>query len=279
MTLRIIPVNFFDQVAEADLTFTSEVAGLPAANLQSNVRDRVWRSTSDAVQVIAGNWDGEERPINAWGIWPGKLAGSTTKLILYSDVASTVPIFDSTDLPFPALSTSGWGDYGFGGEPWSAGAQTLAPRLDYLSQTYNAKSFTLGLGDVSLPQAYFEASRIWLGQYVDAPHAPRYGLSLGWKSESELRRSIGGTLRRLARPRFRVMNLDVEINTEADRYAWMDLLAASDPGNEIIVSAFPGDGTTRQERDHTIMGSLEVLNPIVFEKYNLHTLRLQVQES
>ena len=45
MALRICPVNFFDEATS--LVATSEAsASLVAANMQSNVRSDVWRSTN-----------------------------------------------------------------------------------------------------------------------------------------------------------------------------------------------------------------------------------------
>jgi hypothetical protein len=280
--MRIIPVNFVDQVLTAALTVTSAVSTMPITNLQSNVRDRVWRSTSAASQVISLNWGGAARDINAWGIWPGALVGCTTQLVLYSDVAYATPIYDSGAVAIPALAASYWGDYAFGDTPWAfGGRESQEPRIGYLSAVYAAKSARVTLVDVSLDQAYFEASRLWLGKYIDAPLgtiAP--GMSIGWNSNSKHRRSRGGILRRnAATGRWRELRVEAYLNSEEDRYAWMDLLAACDPGNEIVVSVFPGDQTTRQERDHTIMGSLEALNPIALEDYNIHKLRLAVVES
>jgi hypothetical protein len=283
--MRIIPVNFFDQIESADLSVTTAVATMPVTNMQSNVRDRVWRSSSAAAHGILGHWGGESRDLNAWGIWPGELYGSTVQLRLYSDQAGTVQIYDSTALTFNQFTGTDFGDYAFGGRPWGNTAAErsarLTPFVRYLSATYTAKCFLVSLVDAGLDHGYFEASRLWLGKYIDSPYAAvAPGFANGWNSNSKHRRSRGGTLRRqVATGRWREMRLEAYLNSEADRYKWMDILAACDPGNEIVVSAHPGDGTTRQERDHTIMGSLEVLNPIALEDHNIHKLRLAVVES
>lgn len=280
MALRILPVNFFDRVAGGDLTVTTELATMPVTNLQSNVRDRVWRSSSDALHTIQGDWGGATYPINCWGLFgPAAMAGAVVGVHLFDDVGATSLIYDSGSVAWPALSASGWGDYAFGGEPWTGAAENQAPLVQYLDATYQAKSFKIFLLDVTLATSYFQLSRVWLAQFVDAPRAPAANsLSLGWTSKSELRRSVGGTLRRLARSPRRELRCDLALTSEADRAAWMDLLYACDPGNEIVVSVYPGEGT-RRERDHTIMGSLEVLNPIALENHNLHKVRLAVVES
>lgn len=280
--MRIVPVNFFDRVADGDLTVTSAETTMPLSNLQSNVRDRVWRSTSDATQTIVGDWDGDTYPVNFFGLFgPASMAGVAVGLQLFDDVGATSLIYDSGAVAWPSFAASGWGDSAFGGTPWTGAAADQSPLVMYLAATYNAKSFKIFLVDVALPTAYFQLSRAWLGQYVDAPYkASAHGMTLGWVSNAEHRRTRGGTLRRLAAGgRWRELRFETVLHDEADRYKWMDLLAACDPGNEIVVSIFPGDGTTRQERDFTILGSLEALNPIAMEDYNIHRLRLAVVES
>jgi hypothetical protein len=277
--MRIVPENFFDRVLAADLTMTSAVAAMPVSNLQSNVRDRVWRSTSNANQVMQFDWDGDEYPVSAWWLYPGELLNANVRLQLYSDAAATVQIYDSTTLAFPSFATSGYADYAFGGDP-DLGLAGQIPLVKWITEIY-PKAGKLTISDGGITLGYFEASRFGVGRYADAPFAAvAPGLSLGWMSNAQHRRSRGGTLRRRSGTgRWREMRFEVFLNSEADRYEWMDLLAACDPGKEILVSLFPGDGSTRQERDHTILGSLEVLNPIALEDYNIHRLRLAVVES
>jgi hypothetical protein len=275
--VRIIPANFFDRVLTADLSISSAVATMPVTNLQSNVRDRVWRSTSNAPHVLQFDWDGDEYPVSAWWLFPGQLLNANVRLQLYDDVGATSQIYDSGTFAFPSFATSGYADYAFGGNP-ELGLPGQFPLVKYITEVY-PKSGKLTISDGGIALSYFEASRFGVGRYVEAPRKPAANsLSVGWVSQSELRRTVGGTLRRLARPRHRELRFDVLLTTEEDRYRWMDMLAACDPGNEIIVSVYPGEGN-RRERDHTVMGSLEALNPLALENFNVHRLRLAVVES
>jgi hypothetical protein len=75
------------------------------------------------------------------------------------------------------------------------------------------------------------------------------------------------------------MRIDTMFVAESDRAKWSDLMYLADPAAEIVLSAFPQDATARRERDYTVMGSLDVLNPFVFENFSFHTLQLAIVES
>jgi hypothetical protein len=72
------------------------------------------------------------------------------------------------------------------------------------------------------------------------------------------------------------MQFEMMFEDEAERAAWNDLCYAADPGNEIIFSLF--QESTQRDRDTTVMGSLEVLNPIVFQDLNFNKLQLAIVE-
>lgn len=284
MPLKILPVNFFD---EATITVTpAAVSTLPVTNLQSNIRDAVWRSPNLDQQVISGTWSGNARPVNAWGLWPGtgtaSLIGAQVRVQLYSDSTYTTQVYDSGTLDFFTFNGSAWGDFDWGSAPWGVAADDrtarLAPLVRYFTQV-TASSFRITItngGAVDTP--YFEARRFWLAQAVTAPFNARPGAAPAWVSGSKHERTIGGVLRRQSRARWRELRIETKVTSEADRAAWSDLSYACDPATEIVLSLFPGDGT-RRERDFTVLGSLEVLNPMVFDGPNEHTLQLAMVES
>lgn len=280
MALRILPVNWADT---ATLSVSpAAVTTLPVTNLQSNVRDRVWRSTSLAQQVITGHWSGGGYPCSAWGMWPGNMAGSTIRVQLYSDTAWSVQVYDSGTLDFFTYTGTVYGTFLWGATPWGVevGDRTakLAPKVVYFTQVV-AASFKITITNgPGVDTSYFEARRFWLADYVDAPYNARYGAQPAWRSSSEHARTIGGSLRRRNGARWKELRFDTMFATEADRTKWSDLMYQLDPATELVLSLFPA-AATRQERDFTVMGSLEVLNPLVFENVNYHTLQLAIVES
>ena len=88
--IRIVPVNYADT---ATLTATSSATRFPITNLQSNIRDRVWRSTDQATQTLDGNLPViAPLTVSAWGLWPGSLGMRLSYL--------RMNIFEGTDLTY-----------------------------------------------------------------------------------------------------------------------------------------------------------------------------------
>jgi hypothetical protein len=70
------------------------------------------------------------------------------------------------------------------------------------------------------------------------------------------------------------MKFEMMFEDEAERAAWSDLNYVADPGNEIIFSLF--QESTQRDRDTTIMGSLEALNPLTFQALNFNKLQFSI---
>lgn len=289
MALRILPLNYFDDVTDLAVT-PSAVSTLPITNLQTTDRADVWRSPNREPQVITGSWGGNVRQLSAWGIWPGlgaaSLIGARIRLELFStptDMASGVAaVYDSGTLDFFAWSGTGWGDFAWGATPWgceeSDRTARIVPFVAYFAAT-PASSFRITISDSgALDSAYLEARRIWLADYVEAPLGPGTGAAPQWKSNSQQTRTTGGSLKRIKRARWRELRFETVFENESDRAAWSDLTYLADQATEIVLSPFAGDGT-RLERDYTAMGSLDVMNPIVFQNPNFNQLQLSIVES
>lgn len=284
MTFRLVPVNAADT---ATLSVTpAAVSTLPITNLQSSIRDRLWRSTSLASQVIEGNWAGDVRRISHFSLWPSaqasSLVGSTVRLQVFSDLAMASSVYDQT-WDFFTPTGPGWGDDPWGAFQWGAAYDDRTSRLAPLSKWFsvvNASAFRVTISNAgAVDTDYFEARRMVLGEYQEAPYNGLVGMAPQWRSNSEHQRTIGGSLRRLARAKWRELRFETIFSTDEDRAKWSDILQACDPGREVVVSIFPANSSERLERDFTVLGSLEALNPIVFENYQFHRLQLAFTES
>lgn len=290
MALRLVPTNFLDTDHCTDLAATSEASAtlLAATNLQSNVRDKVWRSTSLASQSITGSWGGNVRQISMWGIWPAgdgtsSLIGATERVRLWRDVAKTDLVYDSGTIDHFTFTGENYNTFLWGVQQWGVDnadkTARLAPRVKWFTAV-PASAFQIDIANAgAVDTNYFESRRICLGDYVEAPYNALFGASPQWKSASELQRTVGGSLRRLTRARWRELRFETVFGTEADRARWSDLQYLCDPSREIVISIFPGDSSEKKERDFTVLGSLEVLNPMVFENPDFHRLQLAILES
>ena len=284
MPIRLIPVNHFDGAAIA--VSPAAVATLPVTALQTYDREQLWRSPNLEPQVITGHWNGNVRVVDHVSVWPSaqasSLIGSRWRFEFFRDADWIAGIYDTGTLDYFAFSGSAFGSAGYGVEPYGVDptdrTARIAPLLRYFTAV-NAGSFRITVtngGAVDTP--YFEARRIWMGQSVVAPRNANFGAAPQWLTNSELRRTIGGSAQRLARARWRGLRVDTRVFNEADRATWSDLLAVCTPEKEIILTCFPGEGA-RRERDFTVMGSFETLNPMPFMNRNYHTLQLAIVES
>lgn len=282
--LRILPVNFFDEAV--NLTATSSAgASLAITNLQSDVRGDLWRSTSLAPQTITGDFGGNVKQVSAWGLWPGdssSLIGAQIRVRLWSDVAKTTLVYDSGTLDFFTFTGAVYGTFLWGIQSWGADnadrTARLAPKVKFFTAVA-ASAFEITITNAgAVDTNHLEARRFGLWDYVEAPYNALLGLAPQWVSMSSSERTPGGSVRRNHRQSHRAMRFETVFASEADRSVWSDLQYVCDL-SEIVISLFPGNASEKLERDHTVLGSLEVLNPFIWENVDFHRLQLAIKES
>lgn len=278
MTMRIIPVNFFDECADLAVS-PAAVSSMPATNLQNSNRDEVWRSTSLDAQVFTFSWGGNVRSIDSWGIWPGNIIGAKARLELLIG-GSTV--YDSGTIECFTPTGEAWGTFLWGVHPWgveeSDRTARSAPLLKFFTETAADNGRITITNGGGVDTAYHEAARFWLGQSVLAPYTANHGLALQPVDLSQHDRSPGAVLRVQANAKHRRMQFDTVFETEADRFAWSQIITECGISREVVISLLPSDATTLG-RELALRGYLEALNPIVFANPNFHTLQLAFTES
>lgn len=236
--LRIGYMNY----ADAATITASPVATStgPVTYLTSDARGDIFQATSTASQDIKGTWGGTAYTISQFSLWRLNLAYSdTVRLQLYSDTAWTTGVYDSTA---PAAYASGlfdnWG--------WS-----FINR--YFTPVSGVKSFKI---TVAASAAALQASRLYLGPYIEAAINPSYGFALTPETNSIQKRGESGSLRSIRKANWRTATFDMMLRTEADRAAWYEIGRYCDVTTSLVASFFPGDGGT-SERDHTIFGKFD----------------------
>jgi hypothetical protein len=288
MGARLVAVNFIDEEHVADLAVSpSAASGFPITNLQNDVSSDTWRSPSLASQEITGSFGGSARRISMWGIWPSlgtsSLLGAQVRVQLYSDAARATQVYDSGTLDVFTWTGEVWGTFPWGAHPWGCEHGDHAVRRTPLLRWFSAVSvgsfkITITNGG-AVDTSYFEARRFVLGDYVEAPYNALLGASPQWMTNSEMRRTVGGTARRNRRATWRALNCEIVLDSDAERAAWFSLCYAANPGVEIVFSLFQSGDGARLDHDFTALGSLTVLNPVVWENINFHKLRIAIEES
>lgn len=287
MGAKIVVDNFFDSASDLSVS-PSAHANFPITNLQSDVRGDTWRSTALDQQVIQGTFGGDCREVSFWGIWPAtsgsSLIGSTVRVQLYSDAAMLTEVYDSGTLDFFTATGTGWGSFLWGTHPWGVqeGDRTcrLAPKVRFFAGVA-VSAFKITLTNAGgIDTSYFEARRIVLGDYVEAPYNPLLGAEPCWDGNSEARRSLGASLRRTRRKRWRALNCEIVIDSEAARAIWSDILHSCDAAKEIVFAIFEETDGERLFRDFIVLGSLEgSLARMPWENVDFHKLPLSIVES
>jgi hypothetical protein len=279
--VRIVPINYVDTATS--VAATSEATRFPVTNLQSNIRDRSWRSSNQSAQTITGTFPFiTARTFSAWGLWPGAfLYGNFVQMKIWD---GTDPIFDSGLDAF--TRPSGIGDWlasnAFGTANYTnAGLASLAAHVEYFTPVASSQAgptFELTVQHGGSPNgAYFEARRLWVGEYVDAPFpADASSFTWRWITTSRASRAFGGSLRRLVGSKVRAFRFDTLLDSEADRQTWANLLYFCEPGKEVVISLF--QTVAKQHEDFTILGSV-VSAQIAAVSYGVWKVSLEVEES
>lgn len=278
--LRVVPVNAADTATLA--ASPAAAATAPVTDLQLIARDRSFRSTSLASQVISGHWGGDLKAVNAWALLRHNLLGAQVTLQLFSDAALTVEIYNSGVIDVYADSPL-WGSFNWGEVPWGTPANDPlaieAPFIRFLSPTIYAAGFKLTIANLgAMSVAYFDLGRLWLGEYLEAPYQARFGKQLGWESSTQSQKTRGGSSRPNAGARWRALRLDLFQLNDADRAVWMDLTARLDMNLSALWCLHPG-AAGRKERDHTLEGLLEGLGASTHADLNFYQQPFVIKET
>jgi hypothetical protein len=248
--LRACPRNEFD---DAVLSVSPAMeATMPVTNAQLVARDRVARwpaGDSSSLYTVTGHWNGSGRRLSAFFIFAHQLRGSVVRLKLKRNGAT---VFDTSDeyvvgelVQFGSLE---WGIAPFGLES-SEPLGGESPHSRFFSEV-DCDAFEIIFASV---QGYYpQFGRIYLGRYREMP--VNKDLQVGWQTNTEHQRRLGGTLATRAGERWREISVEMLLLSEAERAEWRDFLALCSE-KDLAVSVFPGAGG-RKERDHVINAKL-----------------------
>jgi hypothetical protein len=257
--LRVISTNDVDA---ATLTSGDFTASLPVGNLQLEGRARVARTTNaTGTKTINGNFAGSTL-CSALVLYGHNLPGAATwRLRLYAGANQTgTVVYDSTTLT--PLTSIGWGSFAWGVAPWGNGVfnNWQQPFYTLWFTGVFALSFRLELADPLNPAGYLQASRLIIGRYLTPAFNAEYGLSLAWDTNSEQRRTLGGSVRTDRRASFRRLSFDLGLLDISERALWLDLARVNGLHREIFVSVYPEAGADL-ERDHSMLGKFAQAAP------------------
>jgi hypothetical protein len=276
MSARLSVINFVD---DATLSASpAAVSTLPVDNLTSPMRDRLWRASSLATQVISGHWSGAGRKPNCLGLFRHNGHGGQVRLQLYQDKDLTTQVYDSGVLDLfdvVALGSFDWGVDPLGLGPTDPYGGEAPYTLFFTATACAGFKVTLsGFGGSGSP--YWQAGRLWLGKYFEFAYNAAQ-VSLRPVEASEQVRTRGASLRANRGGRWHEMDMDFAFITEDDRPVVLDSMKQAGLAQDVLFSVFP-TGTGRNKRDYTINGHLASLEPITWIETR-RTGRLTITEN
>lgn len=230
-------------------------ATLPVTHLQDPSRARVAQTTGLATQEIKGAWSAPKGVSGCVLARHNLTSSGTWRLQVYSDAAWTTQVYDSgavVSWPAKSLGDIEWGIDPLGATVFTGWGQAFS---SLWFPPVTGQSFKITLADPTNPDGYLRAARLFMGSYTQPLFNFSYGVSLGWKEDTQQTRTDGGTLRSDAREPYRILRFSCKWLSETDRPKFLDIGRTVGMRKDIFVSCFPG-AAGMKERDYAMPAKL-----------------------
>lgn len=259
------PSRFFfcgaNVIDQGIVSASSEIASLPASNLQIPSRARVWRCPSTGAVNIDVHWNGAAPEINFLTLWRHNLEPAATwRPIGYPNMDWTgTPLFDPGAAPAYDAPTLGELELDFGPLGNNGAIYLPQPRFStyFTDQTYQPLSMRITLEDIGNSSGWLEASRWFAGNGIEFEYDPAE-LSLGWDDQASLTRMAGGGSSADAISPARIMRASKTWISEEIRARLFEAYRYAGGSREVFVAAFPA-ATAEAARDFMFPG--RILSP------------------
>ncbi len=273
--LRIIPDN---AIARASALVASTTAGsLVAANMLTDIKGDVWRSTGTTATLTA-SWAAGE--VIACVALPhtNLTQAATIRVRAYSDAGVTL-LYDTGAVPAcPAapIQLQGWAASASGVNAYAFGGGAAA-RV-WFTPVAGVKQLTIDLVDTGNASGYVEASRLVVGRYWSPTYNGDYGATMTHKDASEHVRNDASDLMTTIGTRSREMSLTLSTMRAADRTALVSILRGNGKGNPLFFSLFPESADAEQERDYEMYCKLSDISAMAIQYYDAYSAPLALDE-
>jgi hypothetical protein len=270
--LRIIAENVLNR---AVLTASTTAGLLVVANLLTDVKSDVWRSTGTSATLTA-TWAAPEA-VSGW-VHPICNFSPTTTIRVrgYSDAAGTAQLFDTGAMlacPAPAIKLRGWSAaqaasaYAYGG-----GACARV----WFGSSWTVQRLVVDIVDTANLQGYLEAARAVTG-LVWSPSRTISDAPWTMADMSTHYRTDAGDLLTDAGTMHKKLPINFGRLLPVDRAALANILRSS-RAHPIFVSVFPGIADLELERDYTIYGKRSQDSEIAIQYAIAYSTTVELEE-
>lgn len=272
--LRILSDNAADR---ATLTASSTAGTLVAANLLTDVKSDVSRSTSTS-QTITANWAAPE--IVAVVAFPfcNFTSAATIRVRGYSDAGSTL-LFDTglvMACGYASLGMWNWGMAPLGVNAFSYGGGTYG-RVWFAAAA--VRQLTIDIADPSNPAGYVEMSRLVTGAYFSPVIGADWGASVTAEDASKQYRTDAGDLGVDIGPRFRKLSMSLTKLSPTERAAFWHVVRGSGLSRPMFISLYPESADAELEQTHQIYGRLSTISPMSAPVFGSYATTCEIGEN
>lgn len=243
----------FDNSADAaTITASSTSASLVAANMQSDIKSRVHRSTGLSVSYTL-TWAGDVS-IGGVALPATNLSGASTIRIRLYNAANALLADSGVNPAAPGLNLGLWNwsqpinanTFAYGG---------VAKVCHFFDSHYATRKCVIDLVDTSANLAgYIDCSRIVAGAYWSPTINAGWGAAVNIVDTSKSERSEAGDLISDRGTLHDSLTFDLSALNEADRAQMMLLMRKSGTARNIFINLLPGDASSVAEQDFMIYG-------------------------
>ncbi|OUR62063.1 hypothetical protein A9Q74_06335 [Colwellia sp. 39_35_sub15_T18] len=274
--VRMLMVNDADTAA-LSLATGSEVATLPLTNVQLPSNSRTFRSLDIAQVQIVMTW---QNPVLLSGVALNRINvsdGATWRVEVFSDVAMTTLIHDS--LVLQAVQQKNLGELEFLIDPLvSAVVSMKITACDYWFESGIAQAVRITIIDVNNANGFIDIGRIFAGRALQPKINFSYGHKSGWISQTEKRRTAGGSVHAKKKARPRKLSFSLKYLDELDRPHFYNAIQRVGDDTTWYISMFPGVGG-QKERQYAMSCMFEILPEIDGAFYNNFKADFTIREA
>ncbi|MCC7681863.1 hypothetical protein [Janthinobacterium sp. FW305-128] len=272
--LRIIHHNAADL---AVITASSQSGGLTAANLLTDTKSEVWRSTGTNATLRAVF--PSTALIGALALPFCNLSSAATLRVRgYVLASDSIPAFDTGTVQACAHQPLGAWDWGL--EPLGVNA------FSYGGGAYGriwfapawVEKLEIDIDDALNPAGYIEASRLVAGMYWSPESNADYGASVTADDASQHYRNEGGDLLTNVGPRSRKLALSLTTMSPRDRSKLMAILRGNGKSRPVFISLFPESDDPLLEQDHQVYGKLPEAIAVTTPQFERYSTSITVEE-
>lgn len=274
--LRIVYDN---AAARTSSIVASSTAGtLTTANLMSDRKSEVWRSTSTSATLTVTFTSSENVACVALPFC-NLTSLATIRVRAYTNTGDPTPIVDTGSVlaaPSSLGGTLDWGNLPFGVNAFSYGGYTYA---DAWFGVVAVRKIVIDLVDSTNPAGYIECAKLVAGNYWSPVYNAPVGARMAVEETSKHDRTDAGDLMTDRGVMYKSLSIDLVYMPTLDRdYAWR-ILRGNGMGKPVYVSVMPDSTDVSEEQIFQIYGKLSKNSSLVYQLMNQYSTSLQIDEA